>query len=201
MDVTTSDPAVTNSNPTPVIFREEQRLTQAWLRWTIILSAVSCFAVVGVMIWGMVQQLVYDRPFGNHPISDRGLIVASTLTIVVCVVVGGGVLWLLRASRLVTEVREAGLFVRFHPLGGQTIPFAEIDECFARDCQPIAEYGGWGVRFSLGNRGKAYLLSGRRGVQLVFTTGKRLFIGSQRADDLAATINRMRPGTTGGTNA
>jgi hypothetical protein len=39
------------------------------------------------------------------------------------------------------------------------------------------EYGGWGIKY--GKMGKAYNVSGNRGVQLEFTDGKRLLIGSQ----------------------
>jgi hypothetical protein len=54
----------------------------------------------------------------------------------------------------------------------------------------LLEYGGWGVR--CGRGGSVFNVSGNRGVQLEFTDGRRLLIGSQQADELAASINELR---------
>lgn len=40
------------------------------------------------------------------------------------------------------------------------------------------DYGGWGIRY--GRKGKAFNVFGSRGLQLEFTNGKRLLIGSQK---------------------
>jgi hypothetical protein len=44
----------------------------------------------------------------------------------------------------------------------------------------------------------AYNVSGNRGVQLEFSNGKRLLIGSQRPEDLAAAISRAKQQGSGG---
>ncbi|MBW8868301.1 MAG: hypothetical protein JF610_13410, partial [Acidobacteria bacterium] len=46
----------------------------------------------------------------------------------------------------------------------------------------------WGLRF--GRRGRAYSISGNRGVELTLADGRRVMIGSQRADELAAALAR-----------
>ena len=51
-----------------------------------------------------------------------------------------------------------------------------------RTYRPIREYGGYGIRYS--SKGKAYNVSGDRGVQIELLNGERLLIGSQRADEL-----------------
>ncbi len=57
---------------------------------------------------------------------------------------------------------------------------------------PITEYGGWGIRWSP-HRGWAYNVGGSKGVQLGRANGKRILIGSQRADELAQVMReRMR---------
>jgi len=53
-----------------------------------------------------------------------------------------------------------------------------------RGYSPISEYGGWGMRYSLSGKGRALNVSGRTGVQLVFKDGKKLLIGTQKADDI-----------------
>ena len=84
--------------------------------------------------------------------------------------------------------------LRFFPLIRRTIPLTEIQSCEARTYRPIREYGGWGIRW--GFSGMAFNVSGDRGVQLVLAGRKRLLIGSQRADELAAIINEARRSIT-----
>ena len=55
-----------------------------------------------------------------------------------------------------------------------------------RTYSPITEYGGWGIKW--GSGGKAYNVSGNRGVQQEFTDGKRLLIGSQKPEQLDSAI-------------
>ena len=87
---------------------------------------------------------------------------------------------------LVVEVREDGLHYSFFPFIRRTIAFENIAHCEARSYNPLKEYGGWGVRY--GRSGKAYNVSGQRGVQLELATGERLLLGSQRPEELAAAI-------------
>jgi hypothetical protein len=65
-----------------------------------------------------------------------------------------------------------------------------VRDVAAVTCHPITEYGGWGIRWTL--RGKAYNVSGRRGVRLDYENGKHLLIGSTRADELATAIHQAR---------
>ncbi|MHC4338483.1 MAG: hypothetical protein ACYSTG_11155 [Planctomycetota bacterium] len=67
-----------------------------------------------------------------------------------------------------------------------------MSECYARTYKPIREYGGWGIRYSFRKGiGRAYNMSGNKGVQLVFKNGKKLLIGSQKPDELAQAINSI----------
>ena len=65
-----------------------------------------------------------------------------------------------------------------------------MSEYYAREYKPLREYGGWGIRCSL-KRGKAYNVSGNKGVQLVFKNGKQLLIGSQKAEALEEAIRSI----------
>jgi hypothetical protein len=104
----------------------------------------------------------------------------------------GGVGFVLFFGELRTEVWDDGLYAQFFPLTRQhRFPWPEIGSCEVRTYRPLLEYGGWGVR--CGRRGKAYNVRGNRGVQLEFTDGKRLLIGSQRSEELAAAIQEMCP--------
>jgi hypothetical protein len=92
-------------------------------------------------------------------------------------------------AKLTVEVYPDGIYYRFSPihLNWHCIPFSDIETAEARTYRPLLEYGGWGIRYGL--KGKAYNASGKRGVQLRLKNGKRILLGSQDADALAAAIS------------
>ncbi len=155
-----------------VRFREVQRFRQGWI-WALLLGILLLFG------YGLFQQLIRGEPWGNRPLSNAGLVVITLLLVLFLI-------WIYQ-MRLVTEVRDDGLYLQFVWLTRRRrIPFSEIKSFEARTYSPIREYGGWGVRY--GFNGQAYNVSGNRGVQLEFTDGKRLLIGSQRPVELAQAI-------------
>lgn len=159
-----------------IAFREVQRFRQWWL-WLIIL------AVPGVCLYGVIQQIVFDEPFGNDPLSDGGLLVVTG-------VFGCGLPLFFYAVNLTLEVREDGLFVRYFPfhLRFHRIAFDTIARVEALTYSPLKEFGGWGIRW--GKEGKVYSVSGDRGVRLEFKSGRKLLIGSRRAEEMAEAIGR-----------
>ncbi|HEY3414045.1 MAG TPA: hypothetical protein VGM51_13470 [Armatimonadota bacterium] len=167
-----------------MIFEETQRFRQPWL-W--LMMVILVVVEIGPFGSGLYRQLVWRHTFDINPASDRAFIWTSIAVFLVL----GAVIWLLLAAYLRVEVRDDALFVRFFPfIRGRVIPYSEIRACAARRYSPIAEYGGWGVRF--GRNGKAYNVSGNRGVQLELVSGERLLLGSQHADEMAAAIARNR---------
>lgn len=167
-----------------LIFREEQRLS-LWLRWPLVLLMI---VASGFAVFALREALsAQDSP--------------NTASAVAVIILGIGVpiavTILLFAAKLETEVRGDGLYVRFFPfyIGYKEFTPVDFEECYAREYRPILEYGGWGIRYSFSKRGWAYNMSGNKGVQLVFKNGKRLLIGSQKADELAKAIGSITEST------
>ena len=158
-----------------VFYREVQHFRQVWL-WIIILS------IPALMIYAVVEQLFLGRPFGDNPAPDAVLIILA-------VIFGLGLPALFLATNLTTEVRSDGLYIRFFPFhfSFRRITSDELAHYEARTYSPLREYGGWGIRY--GSKGKAYNISGNRGLQLEFSNGDRLMIGSQRPEELAQAID------------
>jgi hypothetical protein len=104
------------------------------------------------------------------------------------VVIGAAVL--MYTMKLSVRLDDHGLHVRFFPLVKRDIPLEEIARWETRTYRPLLEYGGWGIR--CGWKGMAYNVSGNRGVQLEFSNGKRLLIGSKRPEELAAAISQAK---------
>ena len=168
-----------------VRFHEEQRFRQPLL-WAIL--GPTALLVTGLFGYGMFQQLVLGKPWGDRPMPDGMLLAVGTAAIAI----EAGVVSLMFGAKLVTEVSGRELLVRFRPFHRepQRIPVDEIVEWEAVTYRPIGEYGGWGIRY--GRHGKAYNVSGDRGVRLRQAGGKSLLIGSQRADELAAAIRAAK---------
>jgi len=132
--------------------------------------------------YGIFKQLVLGQAFGSRPLSDVALVIVGLFFILLLAVLT----YIFYTIKLITEVHNDGLTLRFHPLTHQTIPFAHIKTCEVRKYHPIREYGGWGIRY--GGKGKAYTVSGTLCVQLELVQGMSLLIGSQRPEELAKAI-------------
>ena len=103
-------------------------------------------------------------------------------------------LLVLLGGNLRIDVHADAVYVRYFPFHAKPhrLPYTDIRTCVARSYDPLGEYGGWGLRGRDANR--AFNVRGRQGVQLTFHDGRRLLLGSQRADALAAAINAAKAG-------
>lgn len=85
-----------------IIFREVQRPQQIWV-WILI------FGIAALMWYGFIQQIILDTPFGDKP-APNGVLIALWLFFGIAFPV-----LMLGVLKLIIEVREKGLYVRFVP--------------------------------------------------------------------------------------
>ena len=163
-----------------LIFREVQAFGSSLRALTVVLMAVSV-VIFGIALWETI----------TNPKTTNTLV--PTLLSIIAIAIPIAVTILFFILKLETEVRSDGLYVRFYPMHIRFRKFTREDlaEYYCRTYKPILEYGGWGIRCSFTGKGKAYNVSGNKGVQLVLTNGKKLLIGSQKPDELAAAIDQM----------
>ncbi len=159
-----------------ITFYEEQQFRQAWV-WIILILPT-------VILWYIaIQELVFGNPVGNSNASKEMIFIFW---------LGFGVLLPLffYKLKLITQVRQDGLYIRFAPVhfSFKKIQLDNLKRHYVRTYDPIGEYGGWGIRCGLFGHGKAYNVSGDRGVQLEFTNRKNLLIGSQKPEQLDSAI-------------
>ena len=158
----TSDPA----------FSEVQRFHQVWV--------IILVGFIAVLSWAFFVRLLLSP-------ADE----SSAVIVVIIFVIFGVVfpVWFL-IMRLETEVRDFFLSYRMYPLQirWRNVPASEIASAEAVTYRPILEYGGWGMR--VGFRGRAYNVSGNRGVFIRRKSGSCFLLGSQRPDELAAAIEK-----------
>ena len=152
-------------------FREVQPVPALWRRWAFIGAAVA--------LVGLGAVLAFD-PFGN-----AGEAVGTTLGFAAGIVV----CCLAAAAKLVVEVTDHTVEVRWWILLRRSIARDEIVTARAVTYEPMREFGGWGIRFGR-NGSRAYSMSGDRGVELILANGKRIVLGSLEPDRLVAALGR-----------
>lgn len=162
------------------LFREVQRFHQLWIRLTVWICAVGSFLplVLGLIDGRLLREGETDEWVIAGLIALFGVFLVRLFS------------WL----HLVIEVHRDHVLVRFAPLRRKTILLDDITRFEPRTYRPILEYGGWGIRWSP-RHGKAYNVSGNRGVQLELHNGKHILLGSQRAEELAAAIRKAKSGS------
>jgi len=157
-----------------ILFREDQKFNQIWVLIVVFIPVVLAW-------YAAIQQLFLDKPFGTNPAPD------SVLWII-WAVFGIAFPLFFFSVKLSTEVRHDGIYIRFFPFHREfrTLPFEAIKKYEVRDYSPFREYGGYGIRY--GRSGKAYNVSGKRGIQLELVSGRKILIGSKKPENLAEAI-------------
>ena len=141
------------------LFEEKQKFTQWWL-WVILLS----FPIISV------------GPFDDNEIN------------VYYVLIGLAIPLLFYLFELRIKVNNDGLHYQFFPfhLKFYTIKMDEIESFKAMEYSPLKEYGGWGIKY--GFKGKAYNVSGNKGVKIFLKNGANIMFGSQKHKELAKAL-------------
>lgn len=161
-----------------ILFTERQRFTQWWL-WLILLGVNALF------MFGVFIQVTGGKQFGDKPMTNTGLLIATLLTFAFTLIFIN--------FRLETIIKKDGIYVRFFPLHlkFKHYTWESITKSYVRQYLPLREFGGWGLKHGLGAKGTAFNISGNKGLQLEFTDKKKLLIGTNKPDELTATLNKI----------
>jgi len=162
---------MTSQSRQGLIFREVQYIRSTWI-WALVLVCLA--AAVVALVTSAAQS--GSMGMGDIIAITAGILIPLAVTVLLC------------KARLETEVHADGIRYRFFPfhLTVQKIPLDRLKSFEATKYNPILEYGGWGIRY--GFKGKAYNVSGNRGVRLKLKDGAGMMMGSRRPEDLARAI-------------
>ena len=145
------------------LFEENQKFTQWWL-WVILLS-------FPIMSFG---------PFDENEINLNYVLIGFILPLIFYL------------FELRIKVSNKGLYYQFFPFHfkSYTIDIEDIESIKAMEYSPLKEYGGWGIKY--GFQGKAYSVSGNKGVKIFLKNGLNIMFGSQKHNDLARALKQVR---------
>jgi len=174
-----------------LIYKEEQSFRQSFIPW--IFLAVGVFMIVGFSI-GFYQQLYLGKPYGDEPMSNKGLIWSS---IVSFVAISTTFIFILSA-KLTTEIWSDGIRCKFPPLVSKfrNIPISDISSAVVEKYRPIVEFGGWGWRRRMLRRKTAYDLKGRIGIRVLKQDGRMILFGTHLEEEMKRPVKTlMQPDT------
>ncbi|MEN9958718.1 MAG: hypothetical protein RLZZ474_962 [Bacteroidota bacterium] len=147
-------------------FNETQRFTQWWL-WLILIGS-----------WVLLISTLATEPR------------QTTISYILSLGVGLLLPVFFWQMRLVTRITAEGIYVRFIPFHfkEQFYPWDSIESAQVRTYSPLKEYGGWGIKYGFNGQGKVYNVAGNQGLQLIFKSGEKLLIGTQKPTEIQAAV-------------
>lgn len=158
-------------------FNETQKFRQIWL-----------WAIVFLAAFGAAIAIVFSLDESNQQINND-----VEFTIALSIAVPFVIIALLYFAKLETTINQFGIEVRFVPflIKRKFWLWNEISKVYIREYAPIMEYGGWGLRYSFRN-GRAYNVSGKIGLQIELTNGKKVLIGTQKGEEIQLLLKHMK---------
>ena len=163
---------------------ETQYFKHSWLMKLIVFVDG---VIVIFFLYIMYQQLILGRPFGNHPMSNSALIISGSIVISISLLV----LIMLYHMTLTIEVREDGIYFKFHPIhrNFRKIAWNEIENV------EVITYGifkyGMGIHFGPGWR--AYTLGGPEAVKIRRKEGPAIILSSIRPHEFMDILKSLLP--------
>lgn len=165
-----------------ILFREEQQFRQ-W--WFIVLVLISLVPSAIFTAYTLIQQIrgiqVGDTPV---PIPFLAAVVVVFVTMI----------WVFFTMKLETWIDQEGIHYRFFPMirKSKLIFKEEIARYEIRTYNALIDYGGWGIKGSiLSRKGKAYNVSGNKGLQLYLKNGKKVLFGTQKPQAIEYAMNEI----------
>jgi hypothetical protein len=160
-----------------VIYREIQKPRQAWA-WILVL-------LMALFAWySLIQQILLGNPVGSNPAPDTALLIFWVIFGIIFPAV------LISFLKLIVEVRQDGIYIRFVPfhLHYRKFLFKDMEDYETMDYS-VFEFGGWGIRVnSMGER--VYTMYGNKGIKLKLKN-ETAVIGIQKQDEMITAMDSL----------
>lgn len=161
-------------------FKETQRF-KTWWAW------LGVAALNLLFMYAIVQQVFLGTPFGPKPAPDFVLVLVELFLLLLFI--------FLISIKLKTRITDTGIYYRFFPFQFKEtlIEWHELKDAYIRSYDSFNEYGGWGIRTGSTKTGKAIntSASSNKGLQLLFSDGKLLLIGTGSPDAILLILDAV----------
>lgn len=139
---------------------------------TVPLAAIRLVGGIFLAILGFLAILFTVLVLGGAEEPTRALLIVAGMASLL-----GMLVLLMRTARMYVIVDDTGVFVRFFPfqVKGRFIPWSEVQQARLRPVRAIGEFGGWGLRWTFGNK-MGYIWDGTTGLELRLHTGRTIVI-------------------------
>lgn len=143
--------------------------------------------LVGIMVlfaYGYVQQEFFGKTFGTQPIASSGLLGGFLVVLVLFIFV--------KINRLMVKIDEVGIYYQIFPLplSKRFFTWDEIEHLKIRTYDAAKEYGGYGYRRGLFNKGRALIFAGTIGLEFQ-ARGSTILLGTQHSKELQQVLSEL----------
>ncbi len=156
-----------------MIFNEQQKLESVGMKMLFGISTLSALAII----------FFTENKEGQAGFDDWLFLIGFTLFLT-------AVYLLVFESTAYTQVDRNGISYKYRPIiwNFKTIAWRDIQSVKVVSVSPISDFGGWGYRFIGGRKGKAIVLSGDFGLQIIKKDGKKFTITTKRNLELKRVV-------------
>lgn len=159
-------------------FREEQKLKGGWKAFMWLAGFLPADAVALLFAYGAYQQILLGEPFGNKPLPDVALLLVAVGSAVCAVLLA----WLIMTMKLIVEIEEGHLVVRFSPLPAKRISLDDVQ------ASAVVKNRMLGIGKQTLPNDTTYSMGSKQAVKLTFGDGRTLTLGSENPEQLVAAI-------------
>lgn len=139
---------------------------------------------ITILMWyQFIQQIIMGIPVGNNPAPDYVLLIFWFFFGILFPIIS------IFFTKLIIEVREDGLYIRYMPFHFRYKSFLmkDIEFCESIYYSPIKRFGGWGIRVNFSGE-MAYTLGGNQAIKLIIK-GQTVVISSRKPDEMKKAID------------
>jgi len=138
-----------------------------------------------LFLWGFIQQIVFNKPWGIKPASDLALITINLGILIV--------LLFLSLFNLKTSINEHCIRFKFSPLqiNMRTVYWKQVKSVRIVKYDGIKEYWGYGLRYMPG-KGWCYTMPGQFAIKLILNNGKRILIGTHMPKEITQIFHDLK---------
>ncbi len=157
-------------------FREIQKFRKGWHFFIAGFPVVLVFILFLLVQWDVIQTKNQQKnPFVFY---------AIILFLV------GLFIWFF-TLKLETTINSQGFLINYKglPFCKRTMLWSEIETISLVKYEPLSDYGGWGVKYSITGNGWCYNVSGNDGIKFTTANKKPFLLGTQKKEDVEKIIH------------